>query len=97
MVSPLIYSETYGNLSVSSGAYGVQQRSRDDAEQKHRVPTYPADVVEPNSPDVDGNYGSRVHYSGIMSRTLRIVITGKDGVEKLDAKIPVSRLSFTGI
>ncbi|GMN22137.1 hypothetical protein TIFTF001_048968 [Ficus carica] len=81
---------------VSSGACGAQQRSRDDAEQKHRVPTYPADVVEPNSPDVDGNYGSRVHYSGIMSRTLRIVITGRDGVEKLVAKIPVENYGGVG-
>ncbi|XP_039055634.1 2,3-dimethylmalate lyase isoform X3 [Hibiscus syriacus] len=36
--------------------------------------------------------GSRDPFSGIWSRTLRIKITGRDGIEKLDIRVPVSLL-----
>jgi hypothetical protein len=37
-----------------------------------------------------GADSSRDPFSGIWSRTLRIKITGRDGIEKLDLRIPVS-------
>lgn len=37
-----------------------------------------------------GPDGSRDPFSGIWSRTLRVKITGRDGLEKLDVRIPVS-------
>jgi hypothetical protein len=47
------------------------------------------------TPEVYGGYGadnSRGPFSGIWSRTLRVKITGRDGFEKLDVRIPVSPL-----
>lgn len=49
--------------------------------------------MEVITPDVYNKYGadsSREPFSGIWSRTLRIKITGRDGLEKLDLRIPVS-------
>ena len=37
-----------------------------------------------------GADGSRGPFNGIWSRTLRVKITGRDGLEKLDVRIPVS-------
>lgn len=37
-----------------------------------------------------GSSGSRGPSTGMWSRTLRLKITGRDGVLKIDAKIPVS-------
>ena len=77
-------------VSVSSNAYS-KQRVQDDSDQRGESPQDP--VVEVITLDVYNNYGadgSRGPFSGIWSRTLRIRITGKDGFEKLDVRIPVS-------
>lgn len=37
--------------------------------------------------------GSGGPFSGIWSKKLRVKITGRDGYEKLDIRIPVSHLS----
>ncbi|EOY04944.1 Phosphoenolpyruvate carboxylase family protein isoform 1 [Theobroma cacao] len=79
-------------VSVSSNAYSIQ-RVQDDSEQRGQSPQDP--VVEVITPDVYNNYGadgSRGPFSGIWSRTLRIKITGRDGFEKLDVRIPAGFL-----
>lgn len=82
---------------MSSSVYDIQQRAQDNTEQRDRSPEDP--VVEVITPDVYNNYGadgSRDPFSGIWSRTLRIKITGRDGFEKLDVRIPVSHSILYG-
>ncbi|XVF65502.1 hypothetical protein PTKIN_Ptkin09bG0254700 [Pterospermum kingtungense] len=77
---------------VSSSPYSIQ-RAQDDSEQRGQSPQDP--VVEVITPDVYNNYradGSRDPFSGIWSRTLRVRITGRDGFEKLDVRIPAGFL-----
>lgn len=78
---------------VSSSRYAIQQRVQDYTEQRGRSPQDP--IVEVITPDVYDNYGadgSRDPFSQIWSRTLRIKITGRDGFEKLDVRIPAGFL-----
>ncbi|KAL5542968.1 hypothetical protein UlMin_010678 [Ulmus minor] len=78
---------------VSSSVYGIQQRPQDTAEQRDRSPEAP--IVEVITPDVYNNYGadaSRDPFSSIWSRTIRIKITGRDGIERLDVRIPAGFL-----
>ncbi|KAF2300126.1 hypothetical protein GH714_009285 [Hevea brasiliensis] len=82
-----------GYTSASSNVYGIQRRSPDDTQQRSQSPQDP--VVEVITPDVYNNYGAdglRDPFSGIWSRTLRIKITGRDGFEKLDVRIPAGFL-----
>ena len=79
---------------MSSSRYSIQQRVQDYTEQRGRSSQDP--IVEVITPDMYNNYGadgSRDPFSQIWSRTLRIKITGRDGFEKLDVRIPVSHLS----
>ena len=81
-------------FAASSSRYSIQQRVQDYTEQRGRSPQDP--IVEVITPDMYNNYGadgSRDPFSQIWSRTLRIKITGRDGFEKLDVRIPVSHLS----
>uniref|UniRef100_A0A6N2N2M0 Uncharacterized protein n=1 Tax=Salix viminalis TaxID=40686 RepID=A0A6N2N2M0_SALVM len=78
---------------ASSNVYGIQQRTPDDTEQRSQSPQDP--VVEVITPEVYSSYGadnSRGPFSGIWSRTLRVKITGRDGFEKLDVRIPAGFL-----
>ncbi|KAF9688303.1 hypothetical protein SADUNF_Sadunf02G0183500 [Salix dunnii] len=78
---------------ASSNVYGIQQRTSDDTEQRSQSPQDP--VVEVITPEVYSSYGadnSRGPFSGIWSRTLRVKITGRDGFEKLDVRIPAGFL-----
>ncbi|XP_065868723.1 uncharacterized protein [Euphorbia lathyris] len=78
---------------ASSNVYGLQPISSDDTEQKSQSSEDP--VVEVISPDAYGNYradGSRDPFAGIWSRKLRIKITGRDGFERLDVRIPAGFL-----
>lgn len=85
-----------GQLSsqrVSNRVYDIEKRTQDNAEQRDRSPEGP--VVEVITPDVYNNSGadgSRDPFSGIWARTLRVKITGKDGFEKLDVRIPAGFL-----
>ncbi|XVF37812.1 hypothetical protein REPUB_Repub20aG0043000 [Reevesia pubescens] len=84
--------QLYSDRGVSSNAYSIQ-RVQDDSEQRGQSPQDP--VVEVITPDVYNNYGadgSRDPFSRIWSRTLRIKITGRDGFEKLDVRIPAGFL-----
>lgn len=85
-------------MSATSNVHGIQQRARDDTDQRNRSPKDP--IVEVITPDVYNNYGadgSREPFPGIWSRTLRIRITGRDGFEKLDVRIPVSYVTSSDI
>lgn len=87
-----------GYFPVTSSVYSLQRTARDGGEQKDQNPQDP--IVEVITPDLYNNYGadgSRGPFSGIWSRTLRVKITGRDGFEKLDVRIPVSLLFFMGI
>ncbi|KAF5942049.1 hypothetical protein HYC85_019691 [Camellia sinensis] len=82
-----------GYLSTSSNAYGIQQGTQEDTDQRDQNPQDP--VVEVITPDVYNNYGAdgtRDPFSGIWSRTLRVKITGQDGFERLDVRIPAGFL-----
>lgn len=70
----------------------MQNSAQDDTKQRGRSPDDP--IVEVITPYVYNNNGadsSRDPFSQIWSRTLRIKITGRDGFERLDVRIPVSR------
>lgn len=72
----------------------MPSRAQDDTTQKVQSPQDP--IVEVITPEVYKNYdadGPRTPFSGIWSRTIRVKITGRDGFEKLDVRIPVSYLS----
>ncbi|CAI0397210.1 unnamed protein product [Linum tenue] len=78
--------------SASSNVYSIQRSAQDDREQRSESPQEP--VVEVITPDVYNNYGADGSrpFSGIWSRTLRVKITGRDGFEKLDVRIPAGFL-----
>ncbi|KAF3543937.1 hypothetical protein DY000_02002379 [Brassica cretica] len=71
--------------SSSRSVYGNQRIVQDDSEQ--RVDP----VVEVMIPEVVSNE-SRNPFSRIWSRSLRIKIIGRDGIEKLDVRIPAGFL-----
>lgn len=71
--------------SSSSSIYGRERVEQDESEQ--RVDP----VVEVMIPEVVSNE-SRNPFSRIWSRSLRIKIIGRDGIEKLDVRIPAGFL-----
>ncbi|KAK3204770.1 hypothetical protein Dsin_018816 [Dipteronia sinensis] len=78
---------------VISNLYNIQARAQDDTAQRVQSPQDP--IVEVITPEVYNNYGadgSRTPFSGIWSRKLRVKITGRDGFEKLDVRIPAGFL-----
>ncbi|XP_019054615.1 PREDICTED: uncharacterized protein LOC104605327 [Nelumbo nucifera] len=82
-----------GSLLSSSNTCNIQQSTPDvigESGQSRQDP-----VIEVITPDVYNNYGAdgpRGPFSGIWSRTLRVKITGRDGFEKLDIRIPAGFL-----
>lgn len=77
-------------MSVISNSYGIQPMARDDTSRRGQSSQDP--IVAVITPEVYTNSGadrSGGAFSGIWSRTLRIKITGRDGFEKLDVRIPV--------
>ncbi|KAF3457401.1 hypothetical protein FNV43_RR02058 [Rhamnella rubrinervis] len=86
-------SNQLSSQRVSSSLYGFQRTTQDNTEQRDQSPQDP--IVEVITPDVYNNYGADERASpflGIWSRTLRIKITGRDGFEKLDVRIPAGFL-----
>uniref|UniRef100_A0A2N9GGY1 Uncharacterized protein n=1 Tax=Fagus sylvatica TaxID=28930 RepID=A0A2N9GGY1_FAGSY len=65
-------------------------RAQNYTEQRGQSPQDP--IVEVVTPEVYNADGSRDPFSRIWSRTLRIKITGRDGFEKLDVRIPAGFL-----
>ncbi|KAL2329461.1 hypothetical protein Fmac_017042 [Flemingia macrophylla] len=88
------YEEEKRYTTDSSSLYSIQRRDEVDREQTSQ--SYKDPVVEVVTPDdVYNKYGadgSRNPFSGIWSRTLRVKITGRDGFEKLDLRIPAGFL-----
>ncbi|KAL3007743.1 hypothetical protein AAZX31_08G351900 [Glycine max] len=78
----------------SSNLYSIQRRDQVDTEQTNQ--SFKDPIVEVITPDdVYNKYGadsSRNPFSGIWSRTLRVKITGRDGFERLDLRIPAGFL-----
>ncbi|XP_061989819.1 uncharacterized protein LOC133708375 isoform X1 [Rosa rugosa] len=73
---------------LASSVYSLQGTYK-NAEPKDQSPQDP--IVEVITPEVYNNYGAdgfKDSFSGIWSRKLRIKITGRDGFEKLEVRIP---------
>lgn len=80
-------------MPATSNSYSIQQRAQDETQERGQNSQNPSSS-EVLIPDVYyGPDGSKRTFTGIWSRTLRIKITGRDGIEKLDVRIPVSHLS----
>lgn len=76
---------------MGSSLTSLQRRVEDDSEKKDQNPQ--GSIVEVFTPEIYRNYdadGSKGSSSGIWSRRLRVKITGRDGFERLDVRIPVS-------
>ncbi|KAK4266532.1 hypothetical protein QN277_027433 [Acacia crassicarpa] len=90
------YATSLDQLSsarVSSSLYSIQRKDQVDTEETSQSSQEP--IVEVITPDVYNNYGadgSKDPFLRIWSRTLRIKITGRDGFEKLDLRIPAGFL-----
>lgn len=82
-----------GSSSTSNSSNNMQQSSQNDPENINQSARNPN--VEVVIPEI---YSSRESFSGIWSRKLRIKITGRDGFERLDVRVPVSPMfSFNKI
>ncbi|XP_077240784.1 uncharacterized protein LOC143881550 [Tasmannia lanceolata] len=82
-----------GYSPATSNRFSISPVNRDDTEQRNESSRDP--VVEVINPYVYDNYGtddSKDPFSGTWSRTLRIKITGRNGLEKLDVRIPAGFL-----
>ncbi|KAI3977812.1 hypothetical protein MKX01_040557 [Papaver californicum] len=76
---------------ASSNRYSIQERTKDVNEEKDQ--SEQDNVVEVVTPEVYyGADGSKGRFSGIWSRHLRVKVTGKDGSEKLEIRIPAGFL-----
>lgn len=82
-------------MSAVESGYNLIQSDQDRLnENGQSVQDPPVEVV---IPEVYTNYGadaSREAFGSIWSRTLRIKVTGNDGSNKLDVRIPVSHMNF---
>lgn len=58
--------------------------------QRTQIPENPVEVLIPEVYDRFSGEGKKGNFSMAWSRKLRVKITGKDGFEKLDIRIPVS-------
>ncbi|BAT82951.1 hypothetical protein VIGAN_04003800 [Vigna angularis var. angularis] len=78
----------------SSSLYSIRGRDQVDTEQTSQ--SFKNPIVEVITPDAGYNKydadSSRNPFSGIWSRTLRVKLTGRDGFEKLDLRIPAGFL-----
>jgi hypothetical protein len=69
--------------------YTSEASSSGDAESSTEKSQEPIIDILPQLYDL-GSTGARGPSSGMWARTLRLKITGRDGVQKIDARIPVS-------
>ncbi|XP_009785440.2 uncharacterized protein [Nicotiana sylvestris] len=81
-----------GDFSSRSNEYGVQPGIPADTEQRGQIPQNPVEVLIPEVYDKFSGEGAKGNFSGIWSRKLRVKITGRDGSEKLDIRIPAGFL-----
>nr|CAE02945.3 OSJNBa0014K14.17 [Oryza sativa Japonica Group] len=77
--------------SYRSGYYDntSEASSPGDAKSRTETPQEPVIDILPQLYDL-GSTGGRGPSAGMWSRTLRLRITGRDGVQKIDARIPVA-------
>lgn len=74
-----------------SPATSTRPITQEYPEQREDRPSAPVvEVLTPYGYDSFSSGNSRDSMSGIWSRTLRLKITGRNGLEKLDVRIPVS-------
>lgn len=73
--------------NVSATISQDEPRERGEGQQNPDV-----EVITPYVYDNHGGDGSKGPFSRIWSRTLRVKITGRDGLEKLDVRIPAGFL-----
>ncbi|KAL8481060.1 hypothetical protein ACS0TY_027551 [Phlomoides rotata] len=81
-----------GYSSTSNSSYSTQRSAQNNPEKKNQTED---PVVEVVTPEILRNYdtfGSKAPFLGIWSRKLRVRITGRDGYEKLDVRIPAGFL-----
>ncbi|KAK6146291.1 hypothetical protein DH2020_020160 [Rehmannia glutinosa] len=82
-----------GNSPTRKSSYSLQRSAPNDPEMGNQSTEDP--VVEVVTPEIYSNYvadGSSGPFSGIWSRKLRVRITGRDGFERLDVRIPAGFL-----
>lgn len=75
-----------------SSAYNTKLTTGERPKQSQRADDPSDPVVEVVTPYVYDNFnsGDRSRQSGMWSRSLRLKITGRNGLEKLDVRIPVN-------
>ena len=73
---------------IGFSGYTSEARSSGDTESRTEKTQEPIVDILPQLYD-PGSTGGQGPSSGMWSRTLRIKITGRDGVQKIDARIPV--------
>ncbi|KAG6535859.1 hypothetical protein ZIOFF_000889 [Zingiber officinale] len=79
--------------------YRTKLTTQEVPQRNERTDNLNEPVVEVVTPYVYDNYSSgysRSRQSGIWSRTLRLKITGRDGLERLDVRIPAGFLEGLG-
>ncbi|KAG8082595.1 hypothetical protein GUJ93_ZPchr0014g46938 [Zizania palustris] len=79
--------------SYRSSYYGStnEANSQGDTKSRTEIPQEPVIDILPQLYDV-GSTGGKGPSTGMWSRTLRLRITGRDGVQKIDARIPAGFL-----
>ena len=80
---------TCNSSIVGYDNYTNKPKSPGDFRSRAEKPQEPVIDILPQLYDI-GSSGSRGPSTGMWSRTLRLKITGRDGVLKIDARIPVS-------
>lgn len=73
--------------STGNSSYNIQWSTQNDPEKRNQRAQNPD--VEVVTPEL---YSSRGSFSNIWSRKLRVKITGRDGFERLDVRIPAGFL-----
>ncbi|XP_074583749.1 uncharacterized protein LOC141839816 isoform X2 [Curcuma longa] len=94
-INPVQPSDQSEYSPQTTTVYSTEPTTQVTPEQNQRTDNLDEPVVEVVTPYVYDNYSSddsRSHQSGILSRTLRLKITGRDGLEKLDVRIPAGFL-----
>ncbi|KAI4369769.1 hypothetical protein MLD38_018177 [Melastoma candidum] len=84
----------WSSQRVSSDAYITRKMGQEDTSENSQVVQAPiVEVLNPSTYENYGAGGSRSPFSDLWSRVLRIKITGRDGLEKLDLRIPAGLLN----
>ncbi|XP_042469588.1 2,3-dimethylmalate lyase-like isoform X2 [Zingiber officinale] len=94
-INPVQPSYQIEDSPRTTTGYRTKLTTQEVPQQNERTDNLNEPVVEVVTPYVYDNYSSgysRSRQSGIWSRTLRLKITGRDGLERLDVRIPAGFL-----